>query len=782
MKLIVVESPNKVKSIQHYLDDVSGPGVWRVAASAGHIRDLPMRKETPLSAVIDTQTWTETYVVDDGKRATVETLRRLAQSASAVVLATDPDREGEAIAWHLAEVLRLKEPTRVTFNEITKTGIAAAIKAPRPLDRHLVSAQRARRITDYILGFELSPRLWPFHLKSAGRVQSAALRILVERERAIAAFQQRPFFTIEATYAEGFTAAIASFQAPTEDEVLDADNDPEAAKPRLKPIRFQTETEADALLRALSGATHIVEAVESTPVSQKPKAPFTTAALLGEASRVLSFKPAKTTDLAQALFEKGLVTYIRTDSTSLSDEAVTSIRAFISQHHPRALPPEPNRFNDKASAQGAHEAIRPTSMEALPQKQQALTDDERALYALIWERTLLCQCAPLRGTKTTITIRPGSLKERFIATGTVVTDEGHKAVARALVQRAAVEAGDKRSKDEGHADPRLPPLSKGARVQVASIAKKAGKTTPPSRFNVRTFINYLEARGIGRPSTLKTLFSTLEQREYIAEKKKFLVPTEQGMLCTDLLVMGWPQVTDERYTATIESTFDKVAEGSVDRRKLLSTWYAHFQQLTSAADQRLKTFAEKNPLAAGGSENHDAPCPKCGAAVVKKKGPYGLYLACTACAFRENLAEKVFLKDPCPQCEAKSVLKQEYMKDGKRASFYRCDACSWKSSFAPPKVTKARCHIDPSHGFMREVSWAKDGRKGSFFQCPTCQFRADTLEPAPTCPSCQTPHMRRRESPRGAFWSCRTWPDCKATLDAAPAPEKRARARPGRPT
>jgi DNA topoisomerase-1 len=686
VKLLIVESPNKVKAIQGYLDKCTRPGEWRVAASAGHVRDLPMERGTALAKVIDTSAWNEHYVLT--KQSVVSRLRQEARSASTVVLATDPDREGEAIAWHLADVLKLSAPQRVTFQEITAAGIARGIAAPRALDRALVEAQRARRVVDYLIGFELSPRLWPFGCKSAGRVQSAALRILVDRERAIRAFVPADFWTVTASYGEGFQATLSAYVRtttsaahagePTPPATDGAANSDQSPSKRLAPIRFKTGADADSAVSSCRNGAHVVERVDSIPTTVKPKPPFTTATLLGEASRALKWKPARTTTIAQTLFEQGYVTYIRTDSTALSDDAVAQIRDLLKRTHPQLVPDSPQVFAPKASAQGAHEAIRPTHIDDAG---SALTGDERALYELIRIRTLCCQCASAEVQKTTITIALVGSPWRLVATGSVETRAGFRALERELAPASSrgaqpnqpqkssgrvanargIAPDDNDSNDNDAVDDDdansasgtergtqqlLPHVRVGQRLNLKDVVAKASQTKPPPRFGVRTFINHLEQQGIGRPSTLSTLFSTLTDRGYIEEPRPFLVPTEAGFLADDVTRMGWQKLTDEGYTALVEKSFDRIAEDALSRTRFLELWFADFTRMTTSADVALATFKRprQDVQPAPGTPSPRGPrrtptpsppsqpspsCPMCGARSMKRRqGARGPFWSC----------------------------------------------------------------------------------------------------------------------------------------------------------
>ena len=759
MKLLVVESPNKVRKIQGLLDDVSGPNVWRVVASAGHIRDLPMARGMALGDVIDVTSWKKIYAVT--KPDVCARLSAASRSAAEVILATDPDREGEAIAWHLAEELGIREPRRITFHELTRAGVQKGLSSPRPLDRDLVEAQRARRVVDYLIGFELSPRLWPFGLKSAGRVQTAALRVVTERERAIQAFVPEAYWTVAATYREGLRATVAAFEAPTEEDLVE--NPDLDTTPKLRPKRFACREDADALVAEGRGVPHVVESVEGKPLRRRPPPPFTTSTLLGECASRFGWKPETTSALAQSLFEKGVVTYIRTDSTALAAEAIEEIRAHIAQHHQALLPSEPQIYADKASAQGAHEAIRPTHIES--GDVAALEGDERELYDLIWVRTVACQCANAELLRTTITVAPSGCAWRLLASGTTVIEPGFMALLG--------KAGD----EDDDVEDRLPRLNARQVLGLDELTARDQKTKAPARFTVKSLIAYLERKGIGRPSTLATIFATLTGRSYVKEHKRHLVPEEAGFLCDELTKIAWATLTDEAFTALTERTLDKIAAGKLERRAFLDAFYRGFLRMNSTADAGLAVFVAKNPLLhRDGAVEHDVPCARCGAKMLKRKGKFGEYATCLdeACGARLNLAPLKELAEPCPTCGG-PVVEQPFLKEGKKARFFRCGACSWKSSYPPPKPTKWRCHVDPDHGKMVEVRYEKAGERRSFFLCNSCQHKAFTGPKPPPCPLCQAPDMAFRDGPRGPFWSCRTYPKCRGTADFTSTSSKKPR-------
>jgi DNA topoisomerase-1 len=776
MRLLVVESPNKVKKLQGYADALYGAGAIRVVATAGHWRGLPAMAGQPFSDVVDLRTWRERFVVH--KDDVASRLGAALKAASEVLLASDPDREGEAIAWHIVDEFALRGARRVLFTEITQTALKKAIENAGAIDLRLVDAQRARQVLDYELGMEVSRRLWRFGCKSAGRVQSAALRIVVDREAAIEAFRSTDFWTVHASYKEGFSAAIAAFESISDEELDDSGTSRDESV-RLRPTRIGDKAVAATHAADARASRHVVTAVEKKPSKRRPRPPFTTSSLQAEASSVLGFDAEKTAKVAQALFEAGLVTYIRTDSVALSDEAIDDVRGYLARHHPQILPAAPQRFADKAGAQGAHEAIRPTHMQS--DEAERLTGDERALYALIWHRTLQCQAASADVETTTVTIAAGPVT--FLARGVVVRSAGFLDLSRSSATAdgsAPAGAGD----DENEV--RLPPnLAVGQTLTVAGIDVRGGKTKPPPRFTVASLIRYLERKGIGRPSTYASILSTLLDREYVKKAKKHLVPAEAGLLADRLTRVSFDALTQEQFTAVTEAALDRIASGKTDRATFLASFHTELTRLLAAAEPRLADYAARHPeLDRDAASPHDVACRACGSSMLRRRGKFGAYAQCTSenCGQRVSLEPLKTLKDPCPDCEGE-VVEQPFMKDGRRARFYRCTTCPWKSSSPPPKLTSWPCHADASHGAMVEVTYEKEGKKRSFFLCRVCEQKTWTGPKPPPCPLCHAPGMRLLDGPRGPFWGCAKFRDtgCKgvsAVESLEPKrPAKRGRSR-----
>lgn len=749
--VFIVESPNKVAKIQGFLDELYGPRAWTVIASYGHWRGLPDMKGIAFADAVDTSTWSERWAIHSDKAAV--RIGAALRGASRVLLASDADREGEAISWHVVDEFGLRRVERATYTEVTKAGIQHAVEHPRPLDVALVDAQRARAVLDYEIGLECSRRFWRFGAKSAGRVQSAALRIVVDREAAVRDFKVADFWTVQASYVGGFVARVATFERPSDDE-LDEEGEGADARPRLRPKRFASRDEADALVNAGRKVPHVVEEVQTKPASRKPPAPYKTSTLLADAAKRLKWKPEKTSSVAQALFEKGAVTYIRTDSVALSQEAVDDVRAFLAAHHPTALPAEPQRHADGKAAQGAHEAIRPVHCVAAAGVAE-LDADQRALYDLIKRRTVTSQSKSAQLERTTITIAPDGCAWRLVAAGTVVVDAGFLALG-------ADDEGD----DDDEA--RLPKVAKGQVLALEQLTATAGKTQPPPRFTVAALITYLERKGIGRPSTLAGIFETLTERDYIAEKKGRLHPTELGSLADRLMRVSFDALTQEKFTAVTEASLDMIAAGQLRRVDFLTQFHTGLQKMLGAADVHVADYAKRHPeLDRDAVVDHDVPCVKCGAKMLRRRGKFGHYAQCTSesCGGRVSLEPLKIMKEPCPSCDA-SVVEQPFVKDGKRAKFFRCTSCTWTSRFKPSPVSQWVCHADAAHGLMLEMTRARDDNSTyTFFKCRVCDLVAWSGPKPPPCPTCRAADMRLRDGAQGKFWSCSQWKatGCKGT-------------------
>ncbi len=568
MRVAIVESPNKVKAIQRYLE-AAAPGPWRVVATIGHWRGLPAMNGQSFESVVDMGAgWREQF--DLHKPEVARQLASALRGAREVFLATDPDREGEAIAWHVVDFFELRNAKRLLIKEVTKSGVRRALAEATTLDRGLAEAQRTRALLDYWIGMEVSRQLWPFGARSAGRVQSCALRIVVDRERAIGSFRPEPFWTIRAEYGEGFAAEVGQFEEPAE-EVLDEADSPDRTL-ELRPRRFASRAEAEALVAQGSAVPHVVEAFAAKPVVRRPPPPHTTASLLA-AGTAAGIRPDSIAASAQRLFERGLITYHRTDSVTLSEEGIADIRRYVADHYPEALPAEPQRHGSSPRSQGAHEAIRPTSMASTPDETEVEGDDRR-VYELVWRAAVVSQMASAELERTIVTIAPQGCAWRLLATCMVVKETGFLAVARSTARTEKT----------------LPPLRVGQVLQLRHLGVRESSTKPPVRFSARGLVRYLERRGIGRPSTYAGILTTLLSRGYVREERRQLVPEPLGELAERLVREGFDALTQESFTAVTEKSLDHIAEGRLERTEYLSGFYKGARAMLEVARTRFASL------------------------------------------------------------------------------------------------------------------------------------------------------------------------------------------------
>ncbi|HXY09989.1 MAG TPA: type I DNA topoisomerase, partial [Terriglobales bacterium] len=570
--LVIVESPAKAKTIQKYL----GKG-YTVEASLGHVKDLP---KSTLGVDVNNDFDTD-YIVIPGKEKILVKLKKLAQSADRIYLAPDPDREGEAIAAHLAEELSNGEGKkkkkkddeqggrirRVTFNEITQRAVRAAFEQPRGLDQRLVEAQQARRVLDRLVGYQVSPLLWDKVRRglSAGRVQTVALRLIVEREREIKAFEKKEYWTLDAHLAASKPPAFVARFFGRGDERLEIPN----------------QEEADRIRGALEQADWVVRSVDRKERRRNATPPFTTSKLQQDSSRKLRFSVKRTMMIAQRLYEGvelgeeglvGLITYMRTDSTRVSEEALAEVRDYIkSQYGDRYLPEAPNTYKEKKAAQAAHEAIRPTSVMRHPdQIKQNLKEDEYKVYKLIWQRFVASQITPAIFDQTTVDVDAKTAAETFWfrVTGSVLKFEGFL-----KVYDESKEAKDEEDEELKH---KLPPLETGQKLTLRELKAEQHFTEPPPRYNEASLVKELEERGIGRPSTYATILSTIQERQYVQKLGGKFVPTEIGLVVTDLLVDNFRDIFDVQYTARLEEELDEIEEGKEKWTDALAEFYKKF--------------------------------------------------------------------------------------------------------------------------------------------------------------------------------------------------------------
>jgi DNA topoisomerase-1 len=726
--LVIVESPAKAKTLSKYLGRD-----FQVKASIGHVMDLPKSK---LGVDIDNDFAAEYHVIQ-GKASVLADIKKAAKDKETVFLASDPDREGEAIAWHIAEKLgypKKKNLRRVLFNEITKRAVQAAIKEPRDLDRHLFDAQQARRVLDRLVGYKLSPLLWNKVRRglSAGRVQSVAVRIICEREREILAFTPEEYWTVEARLEGGAPPPFTARLAEIDGRKLDHEK-----------LRLDTKARVDEVLAGLGGADWTVTKVEKKERRRHPTPPFITSRLQQEASRKLGFQPSRTMRIAQRLYEGvelgdegavGLITYMRTDSTRISGEAIAAARAYVGERYGADYVPEqPNVYRSKKEAQDAHEAIRPTSMEWTPERVAPFLDRaEQLLYSLIWNRFVASQMASAVYDATAIDIE--AARCRFRATGQILKFDGFIRVYTEGRDDALV------SGDDEDAEGQLPVLAEGERVKLLELLPEQHFTQPPPRFTQATLIKEMEEKDIGRPSTYASVMGTILNKEYVIEdEQRRLKPTELGFLVTDLLVESFPDVLNVEFTASMEEDLDLIEEGKERWTHAMRRFWEPFAKDLERAQVEMRNVKrEERPT--------DLVCEKCGKGMVIKWGRRGEFLACSGypeCRNTKNFTRDAdgkivpevpeVIDEPCELCG-----KPMQVRFGRFGKFVGCSGYPDCKNIRPlhkPKPTGAAC-LQCGQGEMYE----RVSRRGKlFYSCnryPDCQFVVwdkPVLEPCPKC-------------------------------------------------
>ena len=656
--LVIVESPAKAKTIGKYL----GPG-FEVKASMGHIRDLPKSK-----LGVDVSTFEPDYENIKDKADVIKDLRKSAKASDRIYLATDPDREGEAISWHLQSVLGVpKEKTcRVTFNEITQKVVRESIASPRSIDQDLVDAQQARRVLDRIVGYQLSPLLWKKIKRglSAGRVQSVATRLAVEREEEIRAFTPQEYWSITADLSR-VAPNLGGFRAEFYG--------------REKRMELTSEAQVQEIVSAVKDSTFAVSSVKRQDKHRSPAPPFTTSTLQQEASRKLNMIPKRTMSIAQQLYEGidiqdvgtvGLITYMRTDSLRLSEEALSAAKAFIQSRYGEQYYPETTRrFKTKGSAQDAHEAIRPSDVNLTPEDlKKSLTADQYRLYKLIWSRFLACQMAG--AVYDSVTIEAEAAGYRFRASHSSVKFNGFTAVYE-----------ESRDEDEEAPQSPLPDLKEGEALKLNGVTPGQHFTQPPARFTEATLIKALEEKGVGRPSTYAPTISTITDRQYVVKEGKYLRPTPLGEVVTGLMKEKFPDIVDTDFTAQMESRLDKVEAGEAAWKQVLGEFYTGFDAELKKAESELDGERIKVP-----DEESDEVCDLCGRKMVVKMGRFGRFLACPGwpeCTFTKPLV--VEMPGKCPKCGGRLVKRTGVSKKNNKQYTYYC--CEHLNS----KVEAKRC-------------------------------------------------------------------------------------------
>ena len=796
--LVIVESPAKAKTINKYLGKD-----YEVEASLGHIKDLPKSK---LGVDIEGNFDTE-YTVIPGKEKVIAKLKKMAKDAVAIYLAPDPDREGEAIAWHLAEELgdgagKKKKGGgipmhRVTFNEITKKAVQEAFRHPREIDRNLVDAQQTRRVLDRIVGYQVSPLLWDKVRRglSAGRVQTVALRLIVEREREIKAFVTQEYWTIEAALSGPKPPAFDARFIGRGNEKTEITNGEDAEKIRA----------------ALETARWAVRDIEKKERRRSPAPPFTTSKLQQDASRKLRFSVKRAMMIAQRLYEGvelgdegsvGLITYMRTDSVRVSNDALAEVRTEIEASYGKSFLPEtPNLYKSKKAAQEAHEAIRPSSVSRHPdQIRRYLQEDEYKVYKLIWQRFVASQMMPAVFDQTSVDIEAKSSESfTFRVTGSVLKFEGFLKVYE--------ESKEGRDEEDEALKHKLPPLEIGQALTLKELKPEQHFTEPPPRFNEASLVKELEERGIGRPSTYATILSTIQERQYVQKLGGKFTPTETGLVVTDLLVANFTEIFDPAYTARLEEELDEIEEGKETWTQALGDFYKKFEKDLHYAEEHMEnvkrmekptdekcercgsplvlkwgkhgsfyacsaykkddpascTFTKENPVNLPEFDTAEMPetsqeeyCDNCGRVMVLKRGRFGQFMACTGypdCKTTRRLDQgkrvpDVALEETCPQCSRNLVLRH-----GRYGEFISCSGypdCKYiKQNFIWVKCPQCK---------EGEIVEKKARRRGNtFYGCsnyPKCEFTSAWKPVAEPCPECGSPYLVEKHLKAGSVLTC----------------------------
>ncbi|HZS26060.1 MAG TPA: type I DNA topoisomerase [Candidatus Angelobacter sp.] len=821
--LVIVESPTKAKTINKYLGRD-----YEVEASLGHIKDLP---KSQLGVDIEGDFSTE-YIVIPGKEKVVAKLKKLARSANAIYLAPDPDREGEAIAAHLEEELtdghgKKKKKGgipvhRVAFNEITKRAVQEAFQHPREIDRNLVDAQQTRRVLDRIVGYQVSPLLWDKVRRglSAGRVQTVALRLIVEREREIKAFEKKEYWTIDAHLHPGKGSAFDARFIGRGDEKTE----------------IPSEEETKKITAALEKAQWAVRNIDKKERRRSPAPPFTTSKLQQDGSRKLRFSVKRVMMIAQRLYEGidlgdegsvGLITYMRTDSVRVSNDALTEVRQAIESAYGKDfLPEKPNVYKSKKEAQEAHEAIRPSSVARHPDEiKKYLQEDEYKVYKLIWQRFVASQMNPAVFDQTSVDIEAKNGESfTFRVTGSVLKFEGFLKVYE--------ESKDSKDEEDEELKHKLPALEVGQRLTLRELKPEQHFTEPPPRFNEASLVKELEERGIGRPSTYSTIISTIQERQYVQKIGGKFIPTETGLVVTDLLVKNFEEIFDPAYTARLEEELDEIEEGKEKWTDALGGFYKKFSKDLRYAEKHMEnikrmekpteekcercgsplvlkwgkhgsfyacsaykkddpescTFTKENPInlpefdaAEMPETGQDEYCENCGRVMVLKRGRFGQFMACTGypdCKTTRRLDQgkrvpDVPLEEVCPKCGRNLVLRH-----GRYGEFISCSGypdCKYiKQNFIGVKCQQCK---------DGELVEKKARRRGNtFYGCsnyPDCDFTSAYKPVAEACPQCGSPYLLEKHLKSGSMLICPNNTKKSAEEEETPKPKKKPRGKKG---
>ncbi|MGB6193734.1 MAG: type I DNA topoisomerase [Terracidiphilus sp.] len=800
--LVIVESPAKAKTIEKYL----GKG-FEVRASIGHIMDLP---KNDIGVELKKRTFVPELIVSPGKEKVVEQLKKAAEKADEIFLAPDPDREGEAIAYHLALQLgtsakQRKKIRRVTFNEITKKAVQDAFAHARDIDENLVDAQQTRRVLDRLVGYQISPLLWDKVRRglSAGRVQTVAVRLVVEREREISAFKPVEYWTLEAQlHPDGradasFKAKFAGINGEPSRVANGQDKD---GKPQSISNAVADKQTMDAIIAALGNAKWSLASVQYREQQRRPLPPFITSQLQREASNKLGFNVRRTMGVAQRLYEgvdlgsegtTGLITYMRTDSPRIAPDAVEGARAWIGKElGAKYLPSSPNVYKGKKDAQDAHEAIRPTDASRTPESvARFLSDEQLKLYTLIWRRFIASQMVPAVYDQTIAKIEAAARDGKtydFRLTGSVLRFDGFLKVYEAVEEK-------KSDDDDDSMANKLPSLDGVKALELEKLFPDQHFTDPPPRYNEASLVKELEERGIGRPSTYASIISTIQDREYVVKhggSRGRFYPTEIGMVVCDLLVESFPYIFDTKYTARLEEELDDIEEGKEKWTDLLNAFYDHFEDELKDAGRKMRDIKRMEQLT-------NEKCEVCGSPLLLKWGKFGSFFACSAynkkdpnsCTFtKENVAAKPDMNtaeaqeagdadEYCENCGRVMVLRR-----GPFGMFMACPGysedppcktirkLSQKQQQKPPQPTGEDCPLCGKPLVLRQ------GAYGEFVSCsgyPKCKYVKQNLIEGMKCPKCGEGDLAERKARRGnIFWGCTNYPKCDFTSNYKPVPTK----------
>ena len=738
--LIIVESPAKAKTLKKYL----GPD-FSVKASVGHVKDLPAKR---LGIDIE-KDFAPEYVTIRGKGKVLQELRAEAKKAEHIYLAPDPDREGEAIAWHIANELKSTDKDqiyRVMLHEITQKGVTEALQQPGRIDEDKVAAQQARRLLDRLVGYKISPLLWKKVQRnlSAGRVQSVALRIICERDQEIADFVSEEYWTLDADM-------NASEPPPFRSRLFAIEGE---------KAKIANEAEVQHIVDDLEAATYTVAEVKKSKRRRNPSPPFITSTLQQDAARKLHFSARRTMRVAQQLYEGlavgdegevGLITYMRTDSTRISDEAVQEAQRFITETYGQAyVVSKARKFKNQKAAQDAHEAVRPTSVLRTPEQMaHYLNDEQLSLYTLIWKRFVASQMSSAEFDHTTVDI--DAKQYRFRATGSIMRFAGFTALYEEAGPEASVQDTDTEGKNHT-----LPSLKKGEVVALQELLPKQHFTQPPPRFTEASLVHELERLGIGRPSTYASILSTLRDRHYVDDSDRKFVPTELGVMVNELLVQCFPDILNVSFTADLEDKLDKIEGGEYNWVETLQNFYDPFVVDLQNAAETMRDVKKE-------FEETDEVCDKCGKPMIIRWGRFGRFMACSGfpeCKNTRELAtttENGAAAKPAPSVDAKCDVcgKPMALKRGRFGEFLACTGFPECKSTKPVAV-EMDCPLDGCGG---QIVQRRSKRGRSFYGCtnyPTCTFSAWQRPVARTCPQCQSPYLvekRTKNDPVGS-WVC----------------------------